>query len=330
MRTGEVITAEVVRVEHNFVVVNAGLKSRSLRSRSKNSRTTRASSKSSPATSSRSRSTPIENGYGDTILSRDKAKRLASWLSLENSLESGEFVTGTVNGKVKGGLTVLVNGIRAFLPGLAARHASGQGHEPVRGQDDGVQGHQARPQAQQRRVVAPRRGRGLDGRRARQAAGDAARRRDRPRRGQEHHRVRRVRRPRRHRRPAAHHRHGLAPCPPPERSGAGRPGARRQGAEVRRREEPRLARHQAARRRPVARRLAPLPAGHAPVRQGHEHRRLRRVRRDRAGHRRPGARLRDGLDQQERRPDARWSRSATRSRSWCSRSTRTSAASASA
>ena len=59
----------------------------------------------------------LENGYGDTILSRDKAKRLASWMSLENSLESGEFVTGTVNGKVKGGLTVLVNGIRAFLPG---------------------------------------------------------------------------------------------------------------------------------------------------------------------------------------------------------------------
>jgi small subunit ribosomal protein S1 len=38
-------------------------------------------------------------------------------MSLENSLESGEFVTGTVSGKVKGGLTVLVNGIRAFLPG---------------------------------------------------------------------------------------------------------------------------------------------------------------------------------------------------------------------
>ncbi|MFN4115515.1 MAG: 30S ribosomal protein S1, partial [Inhella sp.] len=54
---------------------------------------------------------------GDTILSRDKAKRLASWLSLETALESGDFVTGTVSGKVKGGLTVMVNGIRAFLPG---------------------------------------------------------------------------------------------------------------------------------------------------------------------------------------------------------------------
>jgi len=59
----------------------------------------------------------LENGFGDTILSRDKAKRLASWLALEKAMESGEIVTGTVNGKVKGGLTVLTNGIRAFLPG---------------------------------------------------------------------------------------------------------------------------------------------------------------------------------------------------------------------
>ncbi|HVL09050.1 MAG TPA: 30S ribosomal protein S1, partial [Burkholderiaceae bacterium] len=59
----------------------------------------------------------LENGYGDTILSRDKAKRLASWLNLEKALESGEIITGAVTGKVKGGLTVMVNGIRAFLPG---------------------------------------------------------------------------------------------------------------------------------------------------------------------------------------------------------------------
>ena len=156
MRSGEVITAEVVRVEHNFVVVNAGLKSEAYVpiDEFKNDQ---GELEVQPGDFVSVAIDAVENGYGDTILSRDKAKRLASWLSLENSLESGEFVTGTVNGKVKGGLTVLVNGIRAFLPGLAARHASGQGHEPVRGQDDGVQGHQARPQAQQRRVVAPRR-----------------------------------------------------------------------------------------------------------------------------------------------------------------------------
>jgi small subunit ribosomal protein S1 len=59
----------------------------------------------------------LENGYGDTILSRDKAKRLAAWLNLEKALENGELVTGTISGKVKGGLTVMTNGIRAFLPG---------------------------------------------------------------------------------------------------------------------------------------------------------------------------------------------------------------------
>jgi small subunit ribosomal protein S1 len=116
MRVGEVISAEVVRIEFNHVVVNAGLKSESYVAieEFKNDQgelEVQVGDFVSVAIDA------VENGYGDTILSRDKAKRLASWMSLENSLESGEFVTGTVSGKVKGGLTVLVNGIRAFLPG---------------------------------------------------------------------------------------------------------------------------------------------------------------------------------------------------------------------
>jgi small subunit ribosomal protein S1 len=116
MRTGEVITAEVVAVEHNFVVVNAGLKSEAYVPidefrNDQGEVEVQVGDFVSVAVDA------IENGYGDTILSRDKAKRLASWLSLETALESGDFVTGTVNGKVKGGLTVLVNGICAFLPG---------------------------------------------------------------------------------------------------------------------------------------------------------------------------------------------------------------------
>ncbi len=116
MRIGEVITAEVIRVEHNHVVVNAGLKSEAYVSieEFKNDLgeiEVQSGDFVSVAISS------VENGYGDTILSRDTAKRLASWMSLEKALESGEFVTGTTSGKVKGGLTVLVNGIRAFLPG---------------------------------------------------------------------------------------------------------------------------------------------------------------------------------------------------------------------
>ena len=116
MRAGEVISAEVVRIEHNHVVVNAGLKSEAYVpiDEFKNDQgevEVQVGDFVSVAIDA------IENGYGDTILSRDKAKRLASWLALENALESGDFVTGTVSGKVKGGLTVLVNGIRAFLPG---------------------------------------------------------------------------------------------------------------------------------------------------------------------------------------------------------------------
>ena len=116
MRAGEVISAEVVRIEHSFVVVNAGLKSEAYIPIEEFKNDTgglevQVGDFVSVAIDA------LENGYGDTMLSRDKAKRLASWMSLENSLDSGEFVVGTVNGKVKGGLTVLVNGIRAFLPG---------------------------------------------------------------------------------------------------------------------------------------------------------------------------------------------------------------------
>ncbi len=116
MRQGEVITAEVVRVDYNFVVVNAGLKSEAYVpiEEFKDDRgevTVKPGDFVSVAIES------VENGYGDTILSRDKAKRLAAWAHLESALESGELVTGTITGKVKGGLTVMTNGIRAFLPG---------------------------------------------------------------------------------------------------------------------------------------------------------------------------------------------------------------------
>ena len=116
MRQGEVITAEVVRVDYNFVVVNAGLKSEAYVpieefKDDKGEVTVQPGDFISVAIES------VENGYGDTILSRDKAKRLAAWMNLEQALESGELVTGTVTGKVKGGLTVMTNGIRAFLPG---------------------------------------------------------------------------------------------------------------------------------------------------------------------------------------------------------------------
>ena len=59
----------------------------------------------------------VEDGFGETKLSREKAKRAESWKMLEEAHESQEIVTGIINGKVKGGFTVEVNSIRAFLPG---------------------------------------------------------------------------------------------------------------------------------------------------------------------------------------------------------------------
>jgi small subunit ribosomal protein S1 len=116
MKSGQVISAEVVRIDHNFVVVNAGLKSEAFIP-VEEFHNDQGELDVQPGDFVSVAIDALENGYGDTILSRDKAKRLASWLNLEKALENAEIVTGAVTGKVKGGLTVMVNGIRAFLPG---------------------------------------------------------------------------------------------------------------------------------------------------------------------------------------------------------------------
>ncbi|MBA4740095.1 MAG: 30S ribosomal protein S1 [Burkholderiales bacterium] len=116
MRAGEVITAEVTRIDHNFVVVNAGLKSESYIALDefkddKGELEAQVGDYVSVAIES------IEDGYGETKLSREKAKKLAAWMSLEKAMEEGAIVEGFVSGRVKGGLTVNLDSIRAFLPG---------------------------------------------------------------------------------------------------------------------------------------------------------------------------------------------------------------------
>lgn len=116
MRVGEVITAEVVAVDSNFVTVNAGLKSESLIpvDEFKNDKGELEVAVGDFVTVAID---ALENGFGETKLSREKAKRLAAWVELEEALEAGTIMAGLISGKVKGGLTVMVNGIRAFLPG---------------------------------------------------------------------------------------------------------------------------------------------------------------------------------------------------------------------
>jgi len=116
MRTGEVITAEVIRVDVNYVVVNAGLKSESFIALEE-FKNDKGEVEVKPGDFTSVAIEALEDGYGETRLSRDKAKRLAAWLDLEKALEAGTLVKGMISGKVKGGLTVMTNGIRAFLPG---------------------------------------------------------------------------------------------------------------------------------------------------------------------------------------------------------------------
>ncbi|MGH8618690.1 MAG: 30S ribosomal protein S1 [Burkholderiales bacterium] len=116
MRIGEVITAEVVRVDANFVVVNAGLKSESYIPLEE-FHNDQGAVDVKPGDFVQVAIDALEDGHGETRLSRDKAKRLAAWHELEDALEKGTVISGLISGKVKGGLTVMVNGIRAFLPG---------------------------------------------------------------------------------------------------------------------------------------------------------------------------------------------------------------------
>ena len=116
MRIGEVITAEVVRVDYNIVVVNAGLKSESFIP-VEEFKNDKGEVEVKPGDFISVAIESLEDGYGETRLSRDKAKRLTAWHDLEVAMENGAIVSGFVSGKVKGGLTAMINGIRAFLPG---------------------------------------------------------------------------------------------------------------------------------------------------------------------------------------------------------------------
>ncbi len=116
MRQGEVITAEIVRIDQNFVVVNAGLKSESYIEREE-FLSDAGELEAKVGDFVQVAIEQLENGFGETRLSRERAKRVAAWNFLETALNEGTLVTGTITGKVKGGLTVMANSVRAFLPG---------------------------------------------------------------------------------------------------------------------------------------------------------------------------------------------------------------------
>jgi small subunit ribosomal protein S1 len=116
LKPGSIVSGVVVDVRTDVVVINAGLKSEGI----------------VPIEQFRNEAGEIdvavgdvvkvaldslENGFGETVLSRDKAKRAMVWDELEEALEKNETITGRISGKVKGGFTVDIKDVRAFLPG---------------------------------------------------------------------------------------------------------------------------------------------------------------------------------------------------------------------
>lgn len=116
MRAGEVITAEVVSIDQDHVIVTAGLKSESVINVSE-FHNAQGELEVEVGDFVKVAIEKLEDGFGSTILSRDKAKRMETWLDLEEAMNEGRVIQGFISGKVKGGLRVSVNGIMAFLPG---------------------------------------------------------------------------------------------------------------------------------------------------------------------------------------------------------------------
>ena len=116
MRQGEIITAEVVGIDSDVVIVNAGLKSESF-IKIDEFYNDKREIEVAVGDFVKVAIDKLEDGYGSTILSRDRAKKIQAWDDLENAMNENITVTGFVSSRVKGGLRVSVNGITAFLPG---------------------------------------------------------------------------------------------------------------------------------------------------------------------------------------------------------------------
>ena len=116
MTPGAIVTGTIIDIDADWVTVHAGLKSEGVIPKiqfldEQGNLSLEVGDEVKVALET------VEDGFGETRLSREKAKRAESWMELEEAYEKSEVVTGLINGKVKGGFTVDVNNIRAFLPG---------------------------------------------------------------------------------------------------------------------------------------------------------------------------------------------------------------------
>ncbi|QDW65701.1 30S ribosomal protein S1 [Luteimonas granuli] len=116
LKPGAIVTGTVVQVRTDVVVINAGLKSEGIVP-IEQFRNDAGEIDVAEGDVVKVALDSLENGFGETVLSREKAKRAMVWDELEEALEKNETVTGRISGKVKGGFTVDIKDVRAFLPG---------------------------------------------------------------------------------------------------------------------------------------------------------------------------------------------------------------------
>jgi small subunit ribosomal protein S1 len=116
MVPGAIINGTIIRIEPDYIVVSAGLKSESIIP-IEQFYNERGELEAIVGATIKVALDSVEDGFGTTRLSRERAKRLESWISLEEAYEKKETVRGVIQGRVKGGFTVEINKIRAFLPG---------------------------------------------------------------------------------------------------------------------------------------------------------------------------------------------------------------------
>jgi len=116
IKQGSILKGKVIDIDNNNVIVDAGLKSESVipiyQFKNNNGELEVAVGDETEVALD-----AIEDGYGETILSREKAKRNEAWKHLETAFSENKNILGNINSKVKGGFTVDVNNIKAFLPG---------------------------------------------------------------------------------------------------------------------------------------------------------------------------------------------------------------------
>ena len=116
MQPGSIVSGVVLDIDKDFVTVHVGLKSEGIISLDE-FKNNEGSIEIEIGDEVEVALDAVEDGYGETRISREKARKISTWKMLEDALESGEFVTGKIHNRVKGGFAVEVDVVKAFLPG---------------------------------------------------------------------------------------------------------------------------------------------------------------------------------------------------------------------